>query len=196
MTGLGNRSIRRSTPLPKRMKASTLPPANAEPRSAPAQKIRSPLPVMITARTASSCSTEASASLRSCMRRSLIALAGGRLRVMTTIFPSRARSRVSNAIATDSSQEDGRHRLGSLAELIGPLAQHPGRRHLIHGPEEHLDGHLDGQVLAELAGGDALVQDGADQIEVCRHLVGRGASEALVALAQLELQHRGPVGIR
>src|SRR5512145_1102985 len=140
--------MRRSTPLPKRMKASTLPPAKAEPRSAPAQKIRSPLPVMITARTVSSCSTDASASLSSCTRRSLMALAGGRLRVITTKLSSRARSRVSNAIATDSSQEERRHRLGGIAEPIGPLAQHPGGGHLIHGSEEHLRRHLDGQVGA------------------------------------------------
>ena len=65
ITGLGKRSIRRMTVLPKRMKVSTLPPANAEPRSAPPQKMRSPAPVTMTERTVSSCSTEASASFSS-----------------------------------------------------------------------------------------------------------------------------------
>ena len=47
-TGLGKRSMRRTTLLPKRMKVATSAPEKAEPRSAPAQKILSPAPVMIT----------------------------------------------------------------------------------------------------------------------------------------------------
>src|SRR5688572_478072 len=149
ITGLGKRSILLNTPLPKRMKASTWPPAKAAPRSAPAQKMRSPLPVMITARTLSSCSTEATASLSSRMRASLIALAGGRFSVITTKLSSRAKSRVSNTILGHSLKEDGSHRLGGVAEPVGALAQHPGGRHLVHGAEQHLGGHLHRQVGAE-----------------------------------------------
>src|SRR5512145_111913 len=195
ITGLGKRSILRSTPLPKRMKTSTWPPEKAEPRSAPAQKIRSPLPVMMTARTLSSCSTEASASLSSRTRASLIALAGGRLSVITTKLSSRAKSRVSNAILGHSLQENGSHRLGSFAQPIGALAQHPGGGHLIHRAEQDLGGHLHREVPTELAGGDALLEDAADQGEIGRHLVGRGAAEELVALTQLDLHHLGQVGM-
>ena len=92
MIGLGKRSILRITLLPKRMNVSTSPPANAEPRSAPPQKIRSPLPVMITARTLSSVCTELSAAFSSRMSVSLMALAGGRFSVMTANDSSRSRS--------------------------------------------------------------------------------------------------------
>src|SRR5262249_33021163 len=195
MTGLGKRSILRSTPLPKRMKALTSPPAKAEPRSAPAQKIRSPLPVMITERTVVSCSTEASAAARSRMSCSLIAFAGGRFSVSTTNDSSRANSSVSNAIGRDSLEKDRRYRLGGVAEPVGALAEHPRRRDLIHGAEQHLGGELDGQIAAHLAAGDALLQHAADQLEVGGHLVGGRAAEELVALTQLDLHDLGEGGI-
>ena len=91
MIGLGKRSILRITLLPKRMNVSTSPPANADPRSAPPQKIRSPLPVMITTRTPSSDCTELSAAFSSRISVSLMALAGGRFSVMTTNDSSRSR---------------------------------------------------------------------------------------------------------
>src|SRR2546425_7939759 len=116
ITGFGKRSIFRITLLPKRMKVSTLPPENAEPRSAPAQKILSPAPVMITDRTASSSSTEASAALSSVTSSALIAFAGGRFRVTTTNLSSRAHCKVSNAIGRDSFEEDRPDRLGCVGE--------------------------------------------------------------------------------
>src|SRR5262245_65608847 len=149
--------MRLSTPLPKRMKTSTCPPDKAEPRSAPAQKMRSPLPVMTTARTPSSRSTDASASFSSRIRASLIALAGGRFSVITTKLSSREKSRVSNAILGHSLQEDCGHRLGRIAQPIGALAQHPGGGHLVHRAEEHLGRHLHRKVPAELAGRAALL---------------------------------------
>src|SRR5207244_7336294 len=128
------------------------PPAKAEPRSAPAQKIRSPAPVTITARTPSSSSTEASAALSSVMSSALMALAGGRFRVRTTKLSSRASCRVSNAIGRDSFvgrdalEEDRRDRLGRVGEAVGALAEDPRRRQLVHRPEEHLRGDLERQV--------------------------------------------------
>src|SRR2546426_10062147 len=125
ITGFGKRSIFRITLLPKRMKVATLPPENAEPRSAPAQKILSPAPVMITDRTASSSSTELRAALSSVISGSLIALAGGRFRVTTTKLSSRANSRVSNVIGRDSFEEDRRDRLGCIREAGGPPGPAP-----------------------------------------------------------------------
>src|SRR5438445_403209 len=112
MTGLEKRSILRITLLPKRMKASTSPPENAEPRSAPPQKILSPAPVMMTERTLSSSRTAFSASFSSRMSASLMALAGGRLSVMIAYDSSRSRTSVSNPIAGDSFEEDVGHGLG------------------------------------------------------------------------------------
>src|SRR5437773_407355 len=149
ITGLGKRSILRKTPLPKRMKSRMSPPENAEPRSAPAQKIRSPAPVTMTARTPSSFSTEESAAARSFTSCSLIALAGGRFRVMTAKLSSRSRLRVSNGIGRHSPEKDRGHGLGCVAQPIRALAQHPRRRHLVHGAEQHLGGELDRHVGAD-----------------------------------------------
>src|SRR5688572_18389623 len=160
MTGLGKRSIRRRTPVPKRMNVSTLPPEKAEPRSAPAQKILSPLPVMMSARTSGSLSTEDSAAFSSFMSVSLMALAGGRFSVMTRNDSSRVTISVSYAIAADSLDEDRRHRFGGVDEPVGALAEHPRGRHLVHGPEQDLRRHLDGQVIAQQAGGDAFIEGG------------------------------------
>src|SRR5437764_13246416 len=159
ITGFGKRSIRRITPLPKRMKVSTLPPENAEPRSAPAQKILSPAPVMITERTASSSSTELSASFSSRISGSLMALAGGRLRVTIANVSSRASTSVSNPIAGDSFEEDVGHGLGGLHEPVAALAEHPGGRQLVHGPEEHPGCDLDGEIRAKDAGVHACCQN-------------------------------------
>src|SRR3989442_409628 len=162
-TGLAKRSMRRSTLLPKRMNASTVPPEKAEPRSAPAQKIRSPAPVRMTARTASSASTVTSTSCSSCMRRSLIALAGGRFRVITAKPSSRARIRVSNAMDAHSLEEDRRHRVGHLLaeerdeDLVLGLEVEVDRaagdprltgdvgdaRVVVAGAREHADGRVD-----------------------------------------------------
>src|SRR5438876_3553366 len=195
ITGFGKRSILRITLLPKRMKAATLPPENAEPRSAPAQKIRSPAPVMITDRTASSSSTEVSAALSSVMSGSLIALAGGRFRVTTAKLSSRANSRVSNAIGRDSFEEDGRHRLGCIREAVGALAEHPRRRQLVHRPEEHLGGDLERQVAREASGRHALLEHRLDDVEIGGELVGGGAAEELVPLAELDLNDLGEIGV-
>jgi hypothetical protein len=94
MTGLGKRSMRRTTLLPKRRKAA-MSPVKAEPRSAPAQKIRSPAPVMMTERTAASAWTSDSAAFSSRIRGSLIAFMGGRFRVITAKLSSRAKMMVS-----------------------------------------------------------------------------------------------------
>src|SRR2546430_5425696 len=122
------------------MKVSTLPPENAEPRSAPAQKILSPAPVMITDRTASSSSTELRAALSSVISGSLIALAGGRFRVTTTKLSSRANSRVSNAIGRDSFEEDRRDRLGCIGVAVRALGEDPRGRPLGPCPAEHPGG--------------------------------------------------------
>src|SRR6185295_14368139 len=107
------------------MNSAMLPPANADPRSAPAQKIRSPAPVTITARTVSSASTADSAAARSRTSSPLIALAGGRFRVMTAKPSSRSSASVSNAIGQHSVQEDGGDGLGGVAQTVGALAEHP-----------------------------------------------------------------------
>src|SRR5213593_3302922 len=184
-TGFGKRSILRMTLLPKRMKAST---------SAPPQKILSPAPVMITERTLASSRTEFSASLSSRMSGSLMALAGGRLSVTTAYDSSRASTSVSNPIAGDSFEEDVGHGLRGVGQPIAALAEHPGRRELVHGAEEHLGRDLHRQVGAEHAGGHALLEHRADQVEVRGDLVGGGAAEELLALAQLDLHHLRHVG--
>src|SRR5205823_5184217 len=122
-TGLEKRSMRRSTSLPKRMNASTLPPEKAEPRSAPAQKIFSPAPVRMTDLTVSSCSTSDSTASRSRMSCSLMALAGGRFRVTTTKDSSRLTSIVSYGIGQDSSPEDRRD---GIRRLPRARAAHDG----------------------------------------------------------------------
>src|SRR5688500_2502908 len=166
MTGLGKRSIRRSTPVPKRMNVSTLPPEKAEPRSAPAQKIFSPAPVMMSERTSVSLSTDESAAFNSVISVSLMALAGGRLRVMTRKDSSRVTISVSYAIAADSFDEHRRHRIGGVHEPVGALAGHPRRGHLVHRSEEDLGRDFDGQIVAQHAGGDAVIQYRRDEIEV------------------------------
>src|SRR5262245_17265771 len=189
MTGFGKRSILRITLLPKRMNASTSPPENADPRSAPPQKILSPAPVMMTERTLSSSRVEFSASFSSRINGSLIALAGGRLSVTIAYDSSRASTSVSNPISSHPSEKNVGHRLRGVGEAIAALAEHPGRRELVHGAEEHLRCHLHRQLRAEHAGRDALLEDGADETEVRRDLVRRGAAEKLLSLPQLELHH-------
>src|SRR5919108_1633413 len=159
MIGFGNRSSLRITLLPKRMNASTSPPENAEPRSAPPQKILSPAPVMITARTASSSRTELSASFSSRMSGSLMALAGGRLSVTIANVSPRPSTGVSNPLADESFEEDVRHGLGGLHEPVAALAEHPGRRELVHRAEQHFGGDLDRQIGPEDAGVDPLCQN-------------------------------------
>src|SRR5581483_7881522 len=195
MTGLGKRSIFRITLLPKRMNCSTSPPENAEPRSAPPQKILSPAPVTITARTESSVSTELRAAFTSVIKASLMALAGGRLSVTSAYDSSRASVMVSNPIADDSFEKDVGHRLSGIGEAISALAEHPRRGELVHGPEQHLRGHLHREIAAEGARGHAIGQDRADQLEVRGDLMSRGAPEELLSLAKLDLHHLGHVGI-
>src|SRR5262245_11299198 len=148
------------------MNSTMSPPANAEPRSAPAQKMRSPAPVTITTRTPSSCSTDDMAAARSRTSSALMALAGGRSSVMTAKASSRSRRRVSNAIDEDALQEDRGHRLGRVAQAIRALAEHPRGRDLVHRAEQHLGGELDRHVRTDQAVGDALLQDVADQREI------------------------------
>ena len=69
ITGFGKRSMRRTTQLPKRMKDATSGPEKAEPRSAPAQKILSPAPVMMTRFTAASDSSSDRAAFSSLHQR-------------------------------------------------------------------------------------------------------------------------------
>src|SRR3989442_10881858 len=117
-TGLGKRSMRRTTLLPKRMKETTSGPEKALPRSAPAQKILSPAPVMMTERTAGSLSTSDSAAFSSFMRSTLIALAGGRLSVMTAKLSSRAKMSVSYGIGSLLRNSEGG---------VAPLPEPPPR---------------------------------------------------------------------
>src|SRR5215467_13422151 len=191
MTGLGNRSIFRITLLPNRMNVATSSPEKADPRSAPAQKIRSPAPVMMTERTSSSFSTELSAALRSRTSSTLIALAGGRLSVMTAKLSSRAKSKVSNAMGADSLEKDGRDGLGRLGELVRALAQHPRGRQLVHRAEEHLGCDLHRQIAADLPGGRALLE----HVVVGRHLVRGRAPEEFLPLSQLDLEHLRELGV-
>src|SRR5260370_20417482 len=168
ITGFGKRSSFRMTLLPKRMNTSTLPPENAEPRSAPPQKIRSPAPVMMTARTVSSCSTALSASFSSVTTFSLIALAGGRFSVTTTNPSSRSNRSVSYGIGRDSFEEDGGHGLGGVGEPGGAPAHAPPRRPLVHRAEQPLRGDLHGQVPSGPARGAAFLQLPLDHIEMPR----------------------------
>src|SRR5215470_42636 len=160
-TGLGNRSIRRTTLLPNRMNDATSGPEKALPRSAPAQKILSPAPVMMTERTAGSLSMSDNAAFSSCMSGTLMALAGGRFKVMMTKLSSRLRMSVSYGILDllwvggDALQEqigDGRRR---GHESVTALAEHPRRGHLVHCAEQHLRRNLDRQVPPEAARGDS-----------------------------------------
>src|SRR5262249_20074723 len=157
--------------------------------------IFSPAPVMITARTASSVSTLVRAALSSRMSVSLIALAGGRLRVITAKLSSFAMSSVSCPMGGHSSQEDRGHLVGGLDQPIRALPQHPRGRQLIHGAEEHLGGELHRNVAAHLSGRHALVEDRADQVEVRGDLVGGGAAEELLALPELDLDHLGELRV-
>src|SRR5215472_11364651 len=202
ITGLGQRSIRRRTELPKRRNEPTSGPPKAEPRSAPAQKILSPAPVMMRQRTDSSGSSSESAAFSSLISPSLIALAGGRLRVMTAKDSSRLTVMVSYAIdgllgggCRHAPQENLGHGLRRVHEPVSTLAQHPRRRHLIHGAEQHLGRQLDGQPGTETAVAHALFQDGGDEGEVGADLLARGTPEELLSLAELHLQHLGKVGI-
>src|SRR5262245_30418133 len=201
-TGLGKRSMRRTTLLPNRMKVATSGPEKALPRSAPAQKMRSPAPVMITERTAASCSTSESAAFSSRMSSALMALAGGRLRVMTAKLSSRLRMSVSYGIRRpplglggDALQEQIADGLGGVGEAIAALAEHPRRRDLVHRAEQDLRGDLHGQLAAEVAGGDPLRQHALDEGEVRGDLLGRRAAEELLALAELDLDHLGQLGV-
>src|SRR3989304_2295971 len=129
ITGLGKRSLRRTTPVPNLGNSSRVPPENAEPRSAPPQKILSPAPVIITERTLESFSSSVRAASRSRISCSLIALAGGRFSVMTAYDSSRVRISVSDPMGIllgslaalwlggQPLQEDIRHGLGGLGEL-------------------------------------------------------------------------------
>src|SRR5213076_1314944 len=195
ITGFGKRAIFRITLLPKRMKVSTPPPENAEPRSAPAQKILSPAPVMTTERTASSSSTEARASLSSVMRSALLALACGRFRVPTKKLSSRAKPNVSNAIGRDSFEEDRRDRFGRVGEAVGALAENPRRGELVHRAEEHLGGDLERQVAPDAPGHHALLERPLDHVEVGGDFVGGGAAEEFLPLAEFDLDDLGEIGV-
>src|SRR5437762_4282138 len=195
ITGFGKRSIFRMTLLPKRMNTSTLPPENAEPRSAPPQKIRSPAPVRMTARTPASCSTELSASFSSVTSFSLIALAGGRLSVTTTKASSRSNFSVSYAIARDSFEEDGGDGIGGVGEPVRALPEDPRGRELVHRAEQHLGGDLHVQVAPDPASGDPLLEDRLDHVEVGGHLAGGRAPEEFLALAELHLDDLAELGV-
>ena len=138
MTGLGNRSMRRSTELPKRMKEVTSGPEKAEPRSAPAQKILSPAPVMMRHWTAPSDSISDSTAFSSFINASLMALAGGRFRVTTAKESSRSRLMVSygiNDLLSDSRarrhgdalEKDLRDRGTAVGERVAALAANVAR---------------------------------------------------------------------
>src|SRR5712692_7496748 len=203
MTGLGKRSMRRTTELPKRMKVAMSGPEKAEPRSAPAQKIFSPAPVMMTDFTASSFWTSERAAFSSFMSSALMALAGGRLSVMTAKLSSRARIRVSYGmgrlssllVGGDALQEQVRDGIGGVHETVFALAEHPGGCHLVHGAEQHLGRDLDRQVRAEPSGDHALLEHGTDQGEVGRDFLARGPAEEFLSLPQLDLDDLGQLGV-
>src|SRR5215510_7681156 len=206
-TGFGKRSMRRTTLLPNRMKLATSGPENALPRSAPAQKIRSPAPVMITDRTAASVSSSDSAAFSSRISASLIAFAGGRLSVITAKVSSRVRIKVSYAMRAspllriggprrgNALHEDIRDGIRGVREPVAPLAEDPRRRQLVHGAEQHLRRHLHGQIGSKAPCRDPLVEHGADQREVRGDLLASGPPEELLSLAQLELDDLGQVGV-
>src|SRR5688572_1029587 len=205
-TGLGKRSMRRTTLLPNRRKAAMSGPEKAEPRSAPAQKILSPAPVMISDRTASSAWSSESAALSSRIRSSLMALAGGRFRVMTAKDSSRVTTMFSYGIGGwlldargsaggEAAEEKVGEGLRGVGEAIAALAQHPRGGHLVHGAEEGLGGDLHRQALPEATLRHALFQDGGDEGEVGRDLVRRGPPEELLSLPLLHLDHLGQLRV-
>src|SRR3989304_2350358 len=102
---------------------------------------------MMTERTVASSSPEARAAWSSSTSFSVIALAGGRFRVMTAKVSSRANSSVSNAIGTDSFEEDGGDGLRRLAQAVAAAAPDPGGRELVHRGEGALRPDLHGQLL-------------------------------------------------
>src|ERR1051326_855606 len=173
------------------MNASTLPPENAEPRSAPAQKIFSPAPVTTSARTASSSMNSPSTALSSCTSSPLIAFAGGRLSMTTAKLSSRVTTSVSYAIDGDSSQEHGCHGVRRVAQPVLPLAEHPRRRHLIHRTEQHLGRDLHGDVAPDRARRLPFLEDAADQLEVRGHRVRGRPTKDLVSLPKLDLDDFG-----
>src|SRR5215471_7354387 len=198
ITGLGKRSMRRRTELPRRRNAPTSGPAKAEPRSAPAQKILSPAPVMMRQRTDSSGSSSESAAFSSLISPSLIALAGGRLRVMTAKDSSRLTVMVSYAIdgllgggCRHALQENLGHGLCRVHEPVSTLAQHPRRRHLIHGAEQHLGRHLHGEPGTEAARVHALFQDGGNERAVAADLLAGGTGEKFLRPPGGARQHPG-----
>src|SRR5439155_11142694 len=173
------------------MKLSTLPPENADPRSAPAQKILSPAPVMTTERTLSSSTNAPRAASSSWTSASLMALAGGRFSVMTAKPSPRSTRSVSYAIHGHSSQEDGGDGVRSVGQPIFALPQHPRRRHLVHRPEENFGCDLEGQVAPDRSGDLALLEDRSDQLEIRRYLVRGRAAKELVPLPELHLHDLG-----
>src|SRR5215470_16309400 len=167
-----------------------------------AMEILSPAPVMMRQRTASSGSSSDSAALSSLIRPSLIALAGGRFRVMTAKDSSRLTVMVSYAIdgllgsgRCHALQENLGHGLRRVHEPISTLAQHPRRRHLIHGAEQHLGRHLHGEPGTEAASVHALFQDRGNEREVGTDLLAGGTPEKFLPLTQLHLQHLGEVRV-
>src|SRR5438552_976324 len=173
------------------MKLSTLPPVNADPRSAPAQKILSPAPVMTTERTRSSSTNSPKAASSSWTSGSLMALAGGRFSVMTAKPSSRSTRSVSYAIDGHSPQEDGGHGGRSVTQLVFPFTQHPRRRHLIHRPEEDFGCEFDGQVAPDRSGNLALLEDRSDHLAIRGYLVRGRAAKELVPLPELHLHDLG-----
>src|ERR1700730_11361491 len=138
MTGFGKRSMRRSTESTKQMKEVTSGPEKAEPRSAPAQKILSPAPVMMRHWTAPSDSTSDSTAFSSFINASLMALAGGRFRATTAKESSRSSFMVSygiNDLLSDSRfgrhgdalELDHAYRVFGVGARVAALAVHPGR---------------------------------------------------------------------
>ena len=62
-------------------------------------------------------------------------------------------------------------------------------------PKSILVATFTGRSAREVPPADALLEDGADQGEVRRDLLARGAAEELLALAQLDLHDLGELGI-
>ena len=155
-TGLGKRSMRRSTLLPKRMKGGDVRPVKAEPRSAPAQKIRSPAPgdddgahgVV---------GLELGQGRVQLAHQRLADRVGGRPvqgddgeallagQDQGLVRPSGGCSS-GRALAADghAPEEEIGHRGRGVDEPVPALAQHPRRGHLVHGAEQRLGGDLDG----------------------------------------------------
>src|SRR5580765_2473673 len=189
MTGFGKRSMRRKTELLKRMKEATSDPENTEPRSAPAQKILSPAPVMIRHLTAAFDSSSDSTAFTAFINPSLMAFAGGRLRVTTAKASSRLRIRVSYGIDDLLAHPAGLASMSSWPRSI----QVDGA----HGSLRGLSASIPSPLTMACRGGKITAGGSHDLLELsarepCRGKVLRSVRGAIVGAVSRLRHHESP----